>query len=109
MGKTLKFDTFYNTEVTVTGKYSLTQLFDPRTTFIFKLADNQWVMYQYHFKEMKKAASLGALMDKSFGITEETFFMHAIKLNLAEANIISDIFLENDNYNLDEKHLYKMK
>ena len=108
MKKTLKISTLFNTPVKVTATLSLSQLFHPRTTFFMKFIGGGWVMYQLENKELKKAESLTKLLKDSFKVDLNMFYGLATVMTAAEKDVILEIFLVNDNYNLDVDEMYKI-
>jgi len=106
--KTLNLKSFFFTQVPVTATMAISQVFSPRVTFFVKLTDNSWVMYQLKNNELIKAPSLVDLLEKTYQVTENTFYLHAEPLDEFEKKFIIDVFATNDNFNLDEELMYKM-
>jgi hypothetical protein len=79
---------------------SLSQVFHPDTTFVLKLTDNTWVLYQETNREFVKAKNLSILMKKTFKIRVRDFHKVARELTKLEYRMLDDIFGTVDNYNL---------
>ena len=109
MNKTLKNSTFFNTQVAVNVKMCLRQLFPENTTFFISLLDGTWVLYQWSNREMIKAESLGDLLEKTYKMSINMFHCYAVPLTEEEKEVIIEIFLLNDNYNLNADEMYKVQ
>jgi len=109
MAKTLKNSTFFNTKVSVNIEVCLRHLYSSNTTFFINLLDGTWVVYQWYNREMIKAESLGQLLKKTYKIDLDTFHCYATPLSKEEKDIIIEIFLLNDNFNLDTDEMYKIQ
>lgn len=103
MAKTLKFDTFFYTKVESNLPVSISQMFEPDTTFILKLTDNTWVLYQETNREIVKASTLTKLLRKTFKISVAQFKSFARPIEKKEFRMLDDVFSTVDNFNLDKE------